>query len=343
MTFIDVATLLQPIHPASPCGPDLEYAPAYLEAARAVEGSPDVQYGSMHLAAIGPDWKRVKATTLELLSESRDLRLALWLTRALVALHGAAAVADGLALIEGLLALYWDELHPQVDADDDHDPTARINILLSLVDPAGFVRELRSAPLVISPRHGRVCLSDIERAASELDTGAPTLDQAAIDAAFADAAIEEVVAVGDALAHALSSLARIDAWLVERIGHRRSVSLKALEETLVQASRAVHSQRARHPCVAGRGNVHAHDGSAPATSSCADASGERDRIASRDDVIRSLDRLCHYYAMTEPSSPVPILLQRARKLVGMRFTDLVADLTPAGIEQAAHWSGLTQQ
>ncbi len=339
MTFIDVPTLLQPVCPTSPCGPDLEYSPSYLEAARALEGSPDVQYGSMHLAATEPDWKRVRAAALELLSESRDLRLAVWLTRALVSLHGAAAIADGLALIDGLLALYWDDLHPQLDADDDHDPTARINTLLSLDDKAAFVRELRSAPLITSERHGRICVADIERAAGEAGVDAPSLDQAAIDAAFADVAIEEVMALDDALGRALSSLERIDARLSERIGHQRSVSMKALEKALARASRAVRLQRARHPGLA----VPERDALAPAASNAADALGAIDRISGRDDVTRLLDRLCHYYALAEPSSPVPILLQRARKLVGMGFTDLVADLTPAGSEQAAHWAGSTQQ
>ncbi|WP_206952693.1 type VI secretion system protein TssA [Trinickia acidisoli] len=155
MTFLDVSTLLQPIGAESPCGPDLEYSPLYLEAARALEGCPEVQYGSMRIEAVEPDWKRVKAATLELLGQSRDLRLAVWLTRALVALHGAAAIADGFALIEGLLAQYWADLHPQLDADDGGDPTARINTLLSLDDKAGFVRELGLAPLVASPRRAR--------------------------------------------------------------------------------------------------------------------------------------------------------------------------------------------
>jgi len=53
-----------------------------------------------------------------------------------------------------------------------------------------------------------------------------------------------------------------------------------------------------------------------------------------------LDRLCAYYAHAEPSSPVPVLLRRARKLVGVRFADAVCELAPAGTEQVRHWIGL---
>lgn len=335
MTYIDVSALLQPLDPASPCGADLEYSPLYLEASRALEGSPDVQYGSMHVAAVEPDWKRLKAATLELLADTRDLRLAVWLTRALVALHGAAAVADGLALIEGLLARYWDVLHPQLDADDDHDPTARINTLLSLDDKIGFVRDLRSAPLLVSERHGRVCLGDIECAANEREPSGTVLEAAAIDAAFADTAIDEVAALENAFANASASLERIDAILNERAGQARWASLPAFEQVLQRAHRAVSAQRARHPASIVRDG----DFSDTAGTPLANAQSASDRIADRDDVVRMLDRLCAYFAAAEPSSPVPILLQRARALVGMTFIDLVADLTPAGVGEANHWAG----
>lgn len=337
MTFIDVPALLQPLHPASPCGPELEYSPLYLEATRALEGSPEAQYGDTYIAAVEPDWKRVKAATLELLADSHDLRLAVWLTRALVALHGVSAIADGLALIEGLISRYWDELHPQLDPDDEYDPTARINALLSLDDKAAFVRELRSAPLIVSERHGTVRVIDIECAANERDASSPALEAAAIDAAFADAPLEEVRALDDALARAVSSLANIDARLSERIGRERSVSLPALEQVLLRAHRTVSAELARHPA-----SIEREAGALEAVGrNAADAQAESapDRLAGRDDVVRMLDRLCAYYAAAEPSSPVPILLQRARGLVGMGFAELVADLTPAGVNEAKHWAG----
>lgn len=336
MTLIDVPLLLEPIDADCPCGPNLEYSPAFLEAARALEGSPDVQYGSMHVAAVEADWRRVKAATLDLMTQTRDLRLAVWLTRSLVAIHGAAAVAQGLALIEGLFARYWDALHPQLDIDDDLDPTARLNTLLSLDEKTGFVRDFSSAPLVVSSEHGPVSLDDIERAVEESNSDEPPTGAAAIDAAFAETPIDEVTAVHDALANAESSLKRIDAQLNEQVGHRRAVTLGALERVLSHAKRAVGIQLARHPA---RVSLE-RDARDP--SSRGPEQHDADRIADRDDVIRTLERLCAYYAVAEPSSPVPILLHRARSLVGMRFTDLVADLTPAGVEQAKHWAGSAQ-
>ena len=53
-----------------------------------------------------------------------------------------------------------------------------------------------------------------------------------------------------------------------------------------------------------------------------------DTINSRQDVIRLLDLICGFYAQNEPSSPVPLLLQRARKLVEKDFYAIMEDLAP---------------
>lgn len=339
MMLIDVSALLQPVRTEAPCGPNLEYSPLYLDAARALEGSPDVQYGSMHLAAVEPDWKRVKRAALDLFEQSRDLRVAVWLTRALVALHGVIGVADGFALIEGLLTRYWEGLHPRLDAEEDFDPMVRINTLLALDDATGFVREIGEAALVDSPHHGRISLRDVDMARAEASAEGGAFDPALIEQAFAEAAPEDLVAAREALSSALRSLARIDACLTEYIGHRRTVPFTALRQVLGRASQMLDKQCARHPAFAVREPAALE----LSVANPADIHHARGGVAGREDVLRMLDQLCGYYALAEPSSPVPVLLQRARTLVGKRFVDLVSELAPAGLEQATHWVGTTRE
>jgi type VI secretion system protein ImpA len=52
---------------------------------------------------------------------------------------------------------------------------------------------------------------------------------------------------------------------------------------------------------------------------------------SREDVVRALDGICAYYARNEPSSPVPLLLERCKRLVAMSFLDIVKDMVPDGL------------
>ncbi|MGP6219195.1 ImpA family type VI secretion system protein, partial [Pseudomonas paraeruginosa] len=73
-------------------------------------------------------------------------------------------------------------------------------------------------------------------------------------------------------------------------------------------------------------------GAAPVAAAvpAARASGE---IGNREDVLRQLDRLLEYYVRHEPSSPVPVLLKRAKTLVTADFAEIVRNLIPDGITQ----------
>src|SRR5687767_11762743 len=110
MSIVDVDSYLPDLGPDAPCGPNLEYDPAFLALEQCAQGKPEVQYGDVITPATPPEWKQVKAQALDLLARSRDLRAAVPLARALLALHGVPGLADGLRLIERLLAERWDSV-----------------------------------------------------------------------------------------------------------------------------------------------------------------------------------------------------------------------------------------
>ena len=60
---------------------------------------------------------------------------------------------------------------------------------------------------------------------------------------------------------------------------------------------------------------------------------------SRDDVLQSLERLLQYYARHEPSSPLPVLLRRAKNLVNADFATSGRDLIPDGMAQFENLRG----
>ncbi|RKP49404.1 type VI secretion system protein TssA [Trinickia fusca] len=339
MSVIDLATLLQDLSTDAPCGPDLEYSPDYIELSRLLQGTPDIQYGNMHRPAEEPDWKAVKALVLGLLAQSRDLRLAVHATRTLLALDGLAGLDDGLALIEGLLERHWDHVHPQLDADDAYDPIARINTLVALEDKDGLVRHVSLAPLVELPAHGRFCLRDIDKAEGELVPQADEAvqDIAVIDAAFKAVAFDALKETASVLTRACGRVERIEALLTERVGHSRAIRFAALSLLLRRAESVVTARLRQHPQwfveADARLDVQGGDAADP-------ASRALDEIAHRDDVARLLDRICEYYAREEPASPVPLLLQRARRLVNMGFIEILSDLSPQSLGEINHLAGI---
>ena len=147
MALIDVDTLLAQVGESEPCGPDLEYDSAFLALDEASRGKPEQQFGDTIIPAEEPDWRKVQSLSSELMTRTKDVRVAVHLLRSSTRLQGLAAAADGLRLLHGLLTQYWDHVHPMLDADDDNDPTMRLNALAPLVDGAGFLADVRKSGL----------------------------------------------------------------------------------------------------------------------------------------------------------------------------------------------------
>jgi type VI secretion system protein ImpA len=63
-------------------------------------------------------------------------------------------------------------------------------------------------------------------------------------------------------------------------------------------------------------------------------------IKSREDIVRLLDKACEYFKRNEPSSPVPLLLQRAKRLISADFMEVMRELAPDGLSQAKKNAGV---
>lgn len=339
MNIIDLDSLLQDLEADAPCGLNLEYDAEFLALEQAALGKPEVQYGDTITPAEAPEWKLVKKLALALFERSRDLRVAAPLLRALLALHGVAGFAAGSGLIARLLEERWDSVHPQLDPDDDLDPTLRINSLAGLADPAGVLRELRDCTFLALPGLGGLSLRMLELASGELPAapGQSAIAMSSVDAALDDADPAQLAAAASATGAALDSIVRIEALLVQQVGSAQALNLNALTRPL----RRMHEVLAAHLAVAAdvadlaEAAPAGAAGAASAPAAAGQPSAASASIDSRADVVRMLDKLLAYYERHEPSSPVPMLLQRAKRLAPKNFFEIMEDLAPDSIGQLA--------
>jgi type VI secretion system protein ImpA len=56
-----------------------------------------------------------------------------------------------------------------------------------------------------------------------------------------------------------------------------------------------------------------------------------------------MDKICGYFETYEPSSPVPLLLQRAKRLVSKSFLEVLRDVAPEGVSQASVVAGVPDE
>lgn len=343
MSGVDIEELLRELSPESPCGDNLEYDEAFGELERSAQSKPEQQFGNTVIPGEEPDYREVKKLASDLAHRTKDLRVAALLARALVNTDSFAGLNDALALIHGYVERYWERLHPLLDPDDDNDPTLRVNTVCSLCDPKNMLLPLQRAPLVSSLKAGRFGLIHIAMAKGERppdpDVPAPP-DPALIEAAFLDADPDQLRSTQQAIVSAAEHARQIEQLVTREVGASRAGSLAPLTDLLFEAGKILSDQLARRglnePPVATSSDVEESStevAAATARTENAMASNNFD-IRSRHDVVRVLDLICAYYEQHEPSSPVPLLLLRAKRLVSMSFLEVLRELAPDGVPLA---------
>lgn len=339
MTQYNLESLLAPVTDESPAGDDLEYDPEFLALERAAAPKAERAIGDNVKAAEEPDWDKVVELAEAVLRRSKDLRAAVHLTTAWMRTSGMPGWNAGLGLIRGLLEHFWDSVHPQLDAEDDNDPTMRVNSVVPLGDLQGVLRYFRTTPFVQSPRLGRFDLRALRIANGTLKTtadGGPEASMTEIEACCMDCAEDELVAVTTAIRESLEHAKAIDALFNDRVG-TAGPDLKSLLGDIYELKKFLEPQLARR--LPQEGSAEEGGASEDGGGASTGVRASTGAIAGPQDVLRRLDELCDYYTRNEPSSPVPLLLRRAQRLVGMDFMDLLKDLAPGGISELRVVSG----
>ena len=342
---LNLNTLLAGFDGEEPSGPDLEYDAAFSDLAIAATAKGEQQVGDKVIDAEEADYAEVLKLGESLLEQTMDLRIAVYLAEAGLARKGYPYFAQVLDYIRRALAEYWDTVHPQLDADDDNDPTERVNALVGLVDDATVLRQLRRAPLSESKMMGRFSLRHVSVAKGEIvapaDMDNPP-DMAAVGAALKDTPEEEMAAIREGIADALAHTAAIDAILAEHVPGQGpdfaplQVLLKTGQAVIAECLGEAAPQAVEGVADGIEDDQAPQAGGAPAT---AGVSG----INSTNDVLRAIDLMLDYYARNEPSSPVPIFLRRAKRLVSADFITIMKDMASSGIAEVATIGGLSSE
>ena len=370
---IDLALWLTPLDGENPSGEDLRNDPAFHELERLTEAQTKVVHDGNNKATsqstIPVDWSAVLAKAEELRAHGRDLRLLVIVTRALANEEGLAGLAQGLTLIAQTFDQYWETMHPALRPGTSPRDAAlrRINALLDLQNGQdGLLANLRQmtffAPRAIGPIQGidleKGALDDrvmLQEAASGLNAAekaalvgahgqllnrvragcAAQMDQANAEMVLLIADTRAAMAALDAVETALN--ARLDGGgapvpELKRFLQRLLTTLERNSAAGAVANGAAKPPPPAEPATPAR-NGHGADAMASMASYADSSTGLPDRISSRDDVVKCLDLVVAFYDRTEPSSPIPHLARRVRRMVHMDFVELMEDLAPSGLKE----------
>ena len=341
MNTTELEALLAPVSPDAPCGVDLEggdkYDPAYLELDRITQVKPEQQIGSTIIPAEEPDWKTVRKKATDLLARSKDLRVACHLTNALLRIDGWAGFGLGLAVLRGFVERYWPGLFPALDPDDG-DPQVRITSVLSIGD-GGTLGMVRTMPLIASRTVGKFSIKDLEIASGDAppdkdakEGTVPTT--ASIDGIVMNVDLPTLADATAALKECVEMLAGLEAGFGAQVETSRTPNFNKLAGLLTKGHGFLAAKLAlRAPAVAAAAEAVAEEGAQVSEQPRPTGASFTGGIFSRDDVLRAIDGITAYYAKHEPTSPIPMLLGRCKRLVTMDFIDIVRELVPDAMAQ----------
>lgn len=371
---MDLEPFLVPVADGSASGSELRNDPRFHAVERLLEPAArsfrleNVRNGGTGGANV--DWSGILSQAEELAQTGRDLRLLALVVRALANAEGFDGLAQGLGLLTRTVETYWDSLHPALRESPSLSEAARrrTNAMLDLQNREnGLLCDLEFT-VVLTPRglgaitFGDLCAGGLTRmqAQAEFPQGLGEKELAEllsrhearvnrVTAACRAMAIErpdDVAILVRGIEAARTALAALEAAVTARVGENGiGFKLPELDKVLSRALTPLAAAQGQAAPAAPTHEVIAM--AEPSSSSMSNgvhapptAGGIPGAVNSRRDVERCLDMIIDFYERTEPSSPIPHLARRMRKMVPMNFLQLMEEIAPSGMKEFKNVAGV---
>ena len=321
--------LLEPLSPDSPCGQDLEDTQllASFDAFRL--------FGQSVPLSPETDWRAIRDQSTEALAKSKDLRILAHLGSAVLRTDGWGPFAEVLDTASKWLDTWWEQVFPRVD----DDAVLRRNALNAFADRMAVVDGVRRAPLLVHRQLGSLSVRDMEIAAGQIPRpegdGQPQPDGTYVNAMLSASSLEELERLRGELDGCLRSLKSMETVMSEHGGSEAAPDFSPLTPPIAHARDAVASHiKSRAPAET--------SGAVPGANG-ADGQPLSGVVRSRDDAIRALDAVATFFRTSEPSSPVPLFIERAKRLIAKDFLSVLEDIAPEALAQAKAVGGVRDQ
>jgi type VI secretion system protein ImpA len=323
------ASLCEPISADAPCGVDLEDTQllASFDAFRV--------FGNDTPLRSDLDWREIRNQSLDALGQSRDFRLLAHFAVATLRVDGLQAFCALLPVAERWVTEQWGAVFPRVD----EDAVLRKNALNCFSDRMAVIDPLRRTPIAAHRQLGSFSLRDLELAtgqltATEADKEVPSAAQ--IEATLAASSVEDLTGLAADVAAASGALKKVVAVMQEQAGFQSVPDFEPLQRPLAR----IHAVLGEHLATRAPAAVASADGQSNSGAVAPAAGGAPGEIASRQDAIRAMDAISAFFRKNEPSSPVPLLLDRAKRLVSKSFLELLEDIAPDSLSQVKQLGGI---
>jgi len=209
---------------------------------------------------------------------------------------------------------------------------------MSFADRMAVADAVRRAPIVVHRQLGSYSLRHLELATGQIgptesDTNVPT--RAQIEAALEGTPLDELQARAKSIASGMNAIRNITTIMQTQGGFESAPDFAPLLAPLTRIERLLNEHLALRA------------GAVPPANDAAETSPPGaiepvniGSIRSRQDAIRAIDAVATFFRRNEPSSPIPLLLDRAKRLVSKSFLEVLEDIAPESLTQARAVGGI---
>lgn len=288
-------------------------------------------------AQIVPEWREVLAKAPEILTgTAKDLEVAAWYTEALVRTEGFAGLRDGIRLMSGLVARFWDDLFPLPDEDGLETRVAPVAGLNGEEGDGTLIAPIKSVPIT-DPGSGMAYaawhfeqasdiakIADPEKRQARVAAGGASLEK--IEQAAANTPpgyfatlredLAECLAAWSELSDALDARCGTDAPPASNVRNALNRAVEIVGFIAPEAAAKAEPEAAAKPAAR----------KAAAAGAGAPIAGGA--ISDREDAHAQLLRIAEFFRRTEPHSPVSYALEQAVRWSRMPLPALVSELIP---------------
>ncbi|MCG8551132.1 MAG: type VI secretion system protein TssA [Desulfobacterales bacterium] len=320
MSILNFDKLLAPITEENPCGEDLSDLTEYYILEEYAKGKEETQFGE----AEPPDWQQTEALAKKLLLQGKEMWVVFHLVCAMTANHGTLGLNQGFRFLLEAMSAFWENIFPEPDFDDANPFEQRMEVLQSLSSTtSALLNNIRSMPICKSRQLGAFSYRDVLISQGEIKAteDAPPAEKNLIEAAIRDTDPEFTAQIIFSLKETLQHIRDIETFLTETAGQKRNGSnIQNIENTVKSILDFVEPYTVAEI----EEDSDTDKGDAPNGTDVLDDTGVQGTLNSRDDVYALLGEMIQWYEQNEPASPVAMLLNRSKSLVGKNFFQIIS-------------------
>ncbi len=324
------AALLLPIDGPQPAGCNMEYQPLYEQIRQARESDPDyLPQDEWSSAPRKADWLMVARVSETVLKEhSKDMQVACWLTEAWTQINGTTGLLAGLELLNAMIADWWQACWPVLEEEGASYRHGQLNRL-----DRDLSQLLLTRPLLqdteSSLMHWQQVLSYEHQAQSQKNEPlGEDFSMATFVVWASKLPVQKVQRVLDEVAACQQRIDALEQSYAQQNPEAEGYVLRQTQERLgdlhdfVQRIAKCNTQEQEETLM-----LNVLD---PQSVGDAPVSPRRDstqqQVMSRELAISQMLTISHYFRQTEPSSPVPMLMERAARWATMPLSEWLKEM-----------------